>query len=93
MNLNNILFFFYLLDLKQDMLTLLCLRLMESVWEKEDLNYGIIPYRCLSTGPMVGLIEIVTNSETLAKIQVSITGVLNEKSLYNWLENSCRDSR
>lgn len=79
------------------MLTLLCLRLMESVWEKEDLNYGIIPYRCLSTGPMVGLIEIVTNSETLSKIQVSmggtITGALSEKNLYKWLENCCRDIR
>jgi len=78
-------------DLRQDMLTLLSLRLMDNVWKKAGLDYGIIPYKCLSTGHMVGLIEVVTESETLGRIQAakgSITGVWKDQNLYSWLSDN-----
>jgi len=83
-------------DLRQDMLTLLSLRIMENVWKKAGLDHSLIPYRCLSTGPLVGLIEVVTDSETLGRIQASagggaISGVLNEKSLFSWLVENCKE--
>ena len=71
------------------MLTLLSLRLMDNVWKKAGQDYGIIPYRCLSTGPMVGLIEFVKFSETISEIQwkSGISSALNVKkdTLYNWI--------
>jgi len=76
-------------DLRQDMLTLLSLQLMDSVWKSAGLDYGIIPYRCLSTGPSIGLIQVVTNSKTIASIQSKsgvIRGALSASVLYNWLE-------
>lgn len=81
-----------MLDLRQDMLTLLSLRLMTNVWKNSRLDYGIIPYRVLSTGPMVGLIEVVPNSETLGRIHNSvhsIIGTLKEGGLFGWLEEYC----
>lgn len=80
-------------DLRQDMLTLLSLRLMDNVWKKAGYDYGIIPYRCLSTGSMVGLIEVVPDSETLGRIQASrgsIRGVWKEDNLYQWLQEHCK---
>ena len=71
------------------MLTLLSLRLMDSVWKSAGLDYGIIPYRCLSTGPLLGLIQVVVNADTLGRIQASkgyIMGAWKEGSLLNKLE-------
>ena len=74
------------------MLTLLSLKLMDTVWKEAGCDYGLIPYRCLSTGPMMGLIEVVPESETLSRIQAglgTIKGVLKEDSLYTWIEEYC----
>lgn len=81
------------LDLRQDMLTLLSLRLMENVWRKSNLDYGLIPYKCLSTGYQIGMIEVVTQSETLARIQArhGRFGVLSNSSLYTWISNKCNN--
>ena len=71
------------------MLTLLSLRLMDSVWKAAGLDYGIIPYRCLSTGPLLGLIQVVVNADTLGRIQATkgfIMGAWREDSLYAWLD-------
>lgn len=80
-------------DLRQDMLTLLSLRLMENVWRKSNLDYGLIPYKCLSTGYQIGMIEVVTQSETLARIQArhGRFGVLSNSSLYTWISNKCNN--
>ncbi|KAK0150945.1 Phosphatidylinositol 4,5-bisphosphate 3-kinase catalytic subunit delta isoform [Merluccius polli] len=68
-------------DLRQDMLTLQMIQLMENLWKKEglDLRYKphtelflqewMIPYGCLSTGNKMGLIEVVKNADTIANIQ------------------------
>jgi len=52
----------------------------------EGLDYGIIPYRVLSTGPKLGLIQVVPDSETLGRIQHQNGGVFRENGLFSWLE-------
>ncbi|XP_072257769.1 phosphatidylinositol 4,5-bisphosphate 3-kinase catalytic subunit gamma isoform isoform X3 [Pyxicephalus adspersus] len=37
-------------DLRQDMLILQILRIMESIWEAESLDLCLLPYGCISTG-------------------------------------------
>lgn len=56
-------------DLRQDMLTLQMLRIMDKLWKKEGLDLRMNPYGCISTADKVGMIEVVLNAETIANIQ------------------------
>lgn len=38
-------------DLRQDMLTLQMLRLMEKLWQRSGLDLCLTPYGCVATGP------------------------------------------
>lgn len=77
-------------DLRQDMLTLQMIRIMDKLWQQENLDLKIITFACLSTGPKKGIVEIVTESETLRKIQVSygLTGSFKERPLQEWLQKN-----
>jgi hypothetical protein len=55
-------------DLRQDQLTLQILGVMDAFWKAEGLDLCMNPYRCVSTGDELGMIEVVTNSNTLANI-------------------------
>jgi len=47
-------------------------------------------YGCVPTGDCVGMIEIVTNAQTTAKIQKEaggVMGALMKTPLYNWLSS------
>ncbi|KAL7053890.1 hypothetical protein AAHC03_026747 [Spirometra sp. Aus1] len=44
-------------DLRQDMLTLQLLRVMDRIWKDEGLNLHLTTYGCLATGDEVGLIR------------------------------------
>eukprot|EP00794_Sanderia_malayensis_P015189 gene15189-16756_t len=75
-------------DLRQDMLTLQILKIMDVIWKMEGLNLMLEPYNCLSTGYMVGLIEVVDKAETVARIQAKsgITkGVFKDNVLFAWM--------
>uniref|UniRef100_A0A8C5NGS4 phosphatidylinositol-4,5-bisphosphate 3-kinase n=1 Tax=Gouania willdenowi TaxID=441366 RepID=A0A8C5NGS4_GOUWI len=79
-------------DLRQDMLTLQMIQLMENLWKKEGLDLRMIPYGCLSTGNKMGLIEVVKNSDTIANIQLNsstsaATAAFNKDALLNWLKS------
>uniref|UniRef100_A0A8C7ZZD9 Phosphatidylinositol-4,5-bisphosphate 3-kinase, catalytic subunit delta n=1 Tax=Oryzias sinensis TaxID=183150 RepID=A0A8C7ZZD9_9TELE len=79
-------------DLRQDMLTLQMIQLMENMWKKEGLDLRMIPYGCLSTGNKMGLIEVVKNSDTIANIQLNssnsaATAAFNKDALLNWLKS------
>ncbi|KAJ8259681.1 hypothetical protein GJAV_G00172210 [Gymnothorax javanicus] len=79
-------------DLRQDMLTLQMIQLMEVLWKKEGLDLRMIPYGCLSTGNKTGLIEVVKNSDTIANIQrnnsnSAATAAFNKDALLNWLKS------
>uniref|UniRef100_A0A8U7ND56 phosphatidylinositol-4,5-bisphosphate 3-kinase n=1 Tax=Corvus moneduloides TaxID=1196302 RepID=A0A8U7ND56_CORMO len=78
-------------DLRQDMLTLQILRLMDVLWKEAGLDLRILPYGCLATGDHSGLIEAVSSSETIADIQLNSSNVaaaaaFNKDALLNWLK-------
>jgi phosphatidylinositol-4,5-bisphosphate 3-kinase len=56
-------------DLRQDMLTLQVIRIMDSIWNREGLDLRMMPYACLATGSQVGMIEVVRNAVTVYQIQ------------------------
>eukprot|EP00835_Amoeboradix_gromovi_P001644 NODE_80_length_22829_cov_0.188121.p1 type:complete len:1735 gc:universal NODE_80_length_22829_cov_0.188121:22262-17058(-) len=75
-------------DLRQDMLTLQMLRLMDKIWHSEGLDMRLAPYECLSTGPDMGLIQVVKNAWTVSGIQLSLGGsaaAFKEDPLDQWL--------
>jgi len=67
-------------DLRQDLMTLQLLRIMDSFWHKSGLDLRMIPYGCCATGHDLGMIEVVKNSDTTANIQVKYGG----KNLGAW---------
>ncbi|KAJ1528067.1 hypothetical protein ONE63_007985 [Megalurothrips usitatus] len=79
-------------DLRQDMLTLQMIRIMDKLWKNEGLDLRMNPYGCISTGSRVGLIEVVLNAETIANIQkdkgmLSATSAFRKGSLLAWLKD------
>ena len=51
-------------DLRQDLLTLQLLRIMDKLWRAEGLDLFLTTFLCLPTGPDEGFIELV-EAETL----------------------------
>ena len=41
-------------DLRQDLLTLQLLRIMDTIWKSEGMDLKVIPYGCVSTGDEIG---------------------------------------
>ncbi|XP_037551594.1 phosphatidylinositol 4,5-bisphosphate 3-kinase catalytic subunit gamma isoform [Nematolebias whitei] len=79
-------------DLRQDMLILQILLIMESIWETESLDLCLLPYGCISTGNRIGMIEIVKDATTIANIQQSVvgsTGAFKDEILHQWLRDKC----
>ncbi|KAI6653487.1 Phosphatidylinositol 4,5-bisphosphate 3-kinase catalytic subunit gamma isoform-like [Oopsacas minuta] len=76
-------------DLRQDMLTLQMLKIMNNLWLQNGMDLHMIPYGCLSTGFEEGLIEVVQQANTVCNIQKE-AGVLlsafKESVLLDWLE-------
>uniref|UniRef100_W4VRG7 Putative phosphotidylinositol 3 kinase 68d n=1 Tax=Corethrella appendiculata TaxID=1370023 RepID=W4VRG7_9DIPT len=74
-------------DLQQDMLVLQMVKLMDKLWLKEGLDLKMVTFDCVSTGYKKGMIELVTDAETLRKIQVEwgLTGSFKDKSIAEWL--------
>ena len=58
-------------DLRQDRLTLQLLTVMDRLWKEDSgLDFRLNVYRCVSTDAKEGFIEVVTNAETVCKIQM-----------------------
>uniref|UniRef100_H2Y5F5 phosphatidylinositol-4,5-bisphosphate 3-kinase n=1 Tax=Ciona savignyi TaxID=51511 RepID=H2Y5F5_CIOSA len=78
-------------DLRQDMLTLQILRVMDDIWQNDNLDLCISPYICISMGQNVGMIEIVQNAETIMSVQKKggVVGSLQLKTgtLHQWLKD------
>lgn len=74
-------------DLQQDMLTLQIVRIMDKLWLKEGLDLKMVTFDCVPTGDKKGMIEMVSEAETLRKIQVEwgLTGSFKDKPIAEWL--------
>lgn len=74
-------------DLRQDMLALQMIRIMDRIWLQEGLDLRMVNFKCISTGKDKGMVELVPSSETLRKIQVEngVTGSFKDKPLAEWL--------
>lgn len=80
-------------DLRQDMLTLQMIRIMDRLWKQSGLDLRMNPYGCISTGNRSGLIEVVLNGDTVANILrekggSKMTSCLKKGSLYAWLKGN-----
>ncbi|OCT91778.1 hypothetical protein XELAEV_18014833mg [Xenopus laevis] len=75
-------------DLRQDMLTLQMIRIMNKIWVQEGLDMQMVIFRCFSTGRGTGMVEIIPSAETLRKIQVEhgVTGSFKDHPLADWLQ-------
>uniref|UniRef100_H3C2W5 Phosphatidylinositol 4-phosphate 3-kinase C2 domain-containing subunit alpha n=1 Tax=Tetraodon nigroviridis TaxID=99883 RepID=H3C2W5_TETNG len=74
-------------DLRQDMLALQMIRVMDRIWLQEGLDLRMVNFKCISTGKHRGMVELVPSSDTLRKIQVEygVTGSFKDKPLAEWL--------
>ncbi|MGH0138275.1 UNVERIFIED_CONTAM: hypothetical protein FKN15_047583 [Acipenser sinensis] len=74
-------------DLRQDMLALQLIKIMDKLWVQEGLDLRIVNFKCISTGKDRGMVELVPASDTLRKIQVEygVTGSFKDKPLAEWL--------
>ncbi|RVE70207.1 hypothetical protein OJAV_G00062170 [Oryzias javanicus] len=79
-------------DLRQDMLVIQTLVVMDSIWQEKSLDLNLIPYGCIATGHNIGMIEIVRNAVTLAAVQKSFggsAGAFKNNALFEWLKSKC----
>ncbi|XP_071110471.1 phosphatidylinositol 4,5-bisphosphate 3-kinase catalytic subunit beta isoform-like isoform X1 [Haliotis cracherodii] len=75
-------------DLRQDMLTLQMLEIMDNIWQSEGLDLRMNVYRCLATGQEQGVIEAVGQSQTIANIQKWFNrGAFDKKAVFEWLKH------
>ncbi|XP_069798120.1 phosphatidylinositol 4-phosphate 3-kinase C2 domain-containing subunit beta isoform X2 [Narcine bancroftii] len=75
-------------DLRQDMLTLQMIHIMNKIWIQEGLDMRMIFFKCTSTGSGRGMVELIPHAETLRKIQVEhgVTGSFKDHPLAEWLQ-------
>lgn len=79
-------------DLRQDMLTLQMLRIMDRIWKSNGFDFRLNTYSCISMDRRLGMIEVVLNAETIANIQkekgmFSATAAFKKGSLFSWLKD------
>jgi hypothetical protein len=82
-------------DVRQDCLTLQLIRLMDEMWRDEGLDLAMEPYRCVSTSPMTGILEVVKNSVTTADVhkRVGILGAFKDPSFSDWISANNPDRK
>ena len=81
-------------DLRMDMVTLQLFQAMQTIWFEHGLQVKMSLYKVLCTGYMQGMLEMVTNSDTLANIHVQEGGAIKQlivnTSVLNWIEKNCK---
>ena len=81
-------------DLRMDMVTLQLFQAMQTIWFESGLKVKMSLYKVLCTGYMQGMLEMVTNSDTLANIHVQEGGAIKQlfsiASVLNWIEKNCK---
>ncbi|XP_013196087.2 phosphatidylinositol 4-phosphate 3-kinase C2 domain-containing subunit alpha isoform X1 [Amyelois transitella] len=74
-------------DLRQDSLVLQVIKVMDDLWLKAGLDLRMVTFQSLPTSKNKGMIEIVTEAETLRAIQTEwgLTGSFKDKPIAEWL--------
>lgn len=79
-------------DIRQDMLTLQMLSIMDQLWQSEGIDLRVIAYNVIATGNEVGLIEMVPSSKTVSHIQKEIGGgsaaAFKDTNISQWLRQT-----
>ena len=81
-------------DLRQDMLTLQAIRLIDEIWKENGLDLCLAPYQVIGTGFEQGFLEFVGDSITIAEIQYKKKSVFNtfsDKSIKNYMINNFKE--
>lgn len=73
-------------DLRQDMLTLQMINVMDRLWLDSKLDLHLKPYSVLATGPEVGMLQIVQKSVTVNTINMEYGGAFNETTIDKYLK-------
>lgn len=70
-------------------------RIMDKMWKKKGLNLKLNPYGVIPTGAETGMVEVVTNSNTVSKIQKEMAGsslgAFDDTVLFAWLQRENPD--
>eukprot|EP00008_Paramoeba_atlantica_P011269 CAMPEP_0201493652 /NCGR_PEP_ID=MMETSP0151_2-20130828/40289_1 /ASSEMBLY_ACC=CAM_ASM_000257 /TAXON_ID=200890 /ORGANISM="Paramoeba atlantica, Strain 621/1 / CCAP 1560/9" /LENGTH=103 /DNA_ID=CAMNT_0047881229 /DNA_START=858 /DNA_END=1166 /DNA_ORIENTATION=+ len=61
-------------DLRQDILVLQTIRVMDNLWKAAGKDLFVKPYRVVATGANMGMIEVVPKSKTTADIHKEYGG-------------------
>jgi phosphatidylinositol kinase/protein kinase (PI-3 family) len=76
-------------DLRQDMLILQMIKIFDTIWKDGGHDFRMNPYGCISMECKLGLIEVVTQAETIANIQKAYHkasfSTFDKSSLLRWL--------
>lgn len=75
-------------DLRQDMLAMQMIKIMQKLWLKEGLDLKMITFECLATSENQGMVEMVQNAETLRKIHQNanmLTGAFDPRAIDNYI--------
>lgn len=84
-------------DLRQDMLTLQVIHVMDNIWRNEGLDLRMMPYACLATGKHVGIIEVVRNAKTVMGIQRKggkmAAFQVDSTQLHKWIRDKNKGNR
>ncbi|RHY30053.1 hypothetical protein DYB32_004658 [Aphanomyces invadans] len=82
-------------DVRQDSLTLQLIRVMDELWRAEGMDLAMEPYKCVATGPMTGILQVVLNAVTTADIhkRVGNWGAFDDTSFSNWIQANNQDKK
>ncbi|KAF0701277.1 Aste57867_8206 [Aphanomyces stellatus] len=83
-------------DVRQDCLTLQLIRLMDEMWRDDGKDLAMEPYKCVSTGPMTGIVQVVLQSVTTAAIHKrggGVIGAFDDTSFASWIGANNGDPR
>lgn len=59
-------------DLRQDILTIQMFGIMDSLWKAQGMDLGMTLYKVIATSPTSGMIEVVKNATTAARIEKEV---------------------
>ena len=59
-------------DLRQDMLVLQIVNMMDHLWQSYGLDLNVLTFACKPTGKDSGFVELVKECETLREIQTEV---------------------